>query len=65
MRRLRLSGVLAVMVMAGACAKKNEQTETPPADTAATAPMPMDTAMMQMDSAAHDSMLQHMSTTTQ
>lgn len=68
MRNVRLVTVTAMALIAAACAKKNDQAETPPADTAtaapAAAPMPMDSGMMHMDSAAHDSMMKQMPTTT-
>lgn len=56
--------VLFGLAAATGCAKTNEEGELP-ADTAtlAPAPMPMDTGMMQMDSAAHDSMMMQQPTT--
>ena len=60
--------VMALLALtAAACAQDEEQGEEVPADTAAMAPapapMPMDTGMMQMDSAAHDTMMMQPTTT--
>lgn len=63
MRKTAYLLALATLAVTTACAKKDENQDTMPADTTtmAPAPMPMDSGM-QMDSAAHDSMT--MSATT-
>ena len=69
MRSSAWSVIALLALTAAACAQGEEQGEEVPADTAAMgpapAPMPMDTGMMQMDSAAHDSMMMQQPTTTQ
>lgn len=66
MRKIGFTAVVAVTLFAGACAQDNEGEESVPADTAtmapAPAPMPMDPGM-QMDSAAHDTMMMPQTTT--
>lgn len=66
MRKIRLTAMIAITLFAGACAQADEGEEGVPADTATMAPgpapMPMDSGM-QMDSATHDTMTQHTTTT--
>lgn len=65
MRNSRYLMLVLLLSAVSACAKKDENQDALPADTAtmapAPAPMPMDSGM-RMDSAAHDTM--QMSTTT-
>lgn len=66
MRKIGLTAMVAVTLFGGACANGEEGEESVPADTAmmapTPAPMPMDPGM-QMDSAAHDSMMMQQTTT--